>query len=121
MELDARDRRVVAPDRDREAQSDAASEHAQRIEADTERFDQVATSVLTVGLAPLVAGWALYALVHYPHTSWYSWAITMHCIAGGPAGIFQRQPDVCANRNATADAAAEATSDVKDGTHYRTH
>ena len=46
------------------------------IEKATERFDQVATHTLGVGLSPIVAGWALYALVHYPHVSWYSWLIS---------------------------------------------
>lgn len=47
-----------------------------KLEAATERFDQVATRTLGVGLAPLVAGWALYALVTYRHTSYYSWIVS---------------------------------------------
>jgi hypothetical protein len=46
------------------------------VDAATERFDALATRTLGIGLAPLVAGWALYALVHYPHVSWYSWLIS---------------------------------------------
>ena len=50
--------------------------NARRIELATDRFDQAATHVLYVGLAPLIGGWALYALIHYPHTSWYSWVVS---------------------------------------------
>ena len=52
-----------------------ASVHLPYIGA-TERFDEIATRTLGVGLAPLVGGWAIYALVHYPHTTWYSWAVS---------------------------------------------
>ncbi len=59
--------------RRRAAASEAAStggDAPAAIEHATERFDQVATHTLGVGLAPIIAGWALYALVHYPHVSW---------------------------------------------------
>ena len=52
------------------ATGEAAADAPAAIERATERFDQVATHTLGVGLAPIVAGWALYALVHYPHSSW---------------------------------------------------
>ena len=52
------------------------AQNARRVEAATDRFDQVATRALYIGLGPLVGGWALYALVHYPHTSWYSWLVS---------------------------------------------
>ena len=42
----------------------------------TERFDKRATRTLTIGLSPLVAGWALYALLEYPHKGWYSWLVS---------------------------------------------
>ncbi len=44
-------------------------------EAATETFDALATRTLGVGVAPMVAGWALYALVSYPHRGWYSWVV----------------------------------------------
>jgi len=56
-----------------EAKADAAARV--KLEGATERFDEIATRTLGVGLAPLVGGWAIYALVHYPHTTWYSWVI----------------------------------------------
>ena len=49
----------------------ASAAAGERVEAATERFDEIATRTLGVGLAPLVGGWAIYALVHYPHTTWY--------------------------------------------------
>jgi hypothetical protein len=45
------------------------------VEADTETFDALATRTLGVGVAPMVVGWALYALVSYPHRGWYSWVV----------------------------------------------
>ena len=42
----------------------------------TDRFDAIATRTLTVGLSPLVVGWAAYALIEYPHRSWYSWVVS---------------------------------------------
>jgi len=42
----------------------------------TERFDELATRTLTVGLSPLVVGWALYSLHMYPHKGWYSWVVS---------------------------------------------
>ena len=52
------------------------AQNARRVEAATDRFDQVAMRVLYIGLGPLVAGWALYALLHQPHASWYSWLVS---------------------------------------------
>ena len=46
------------------------------VEADTETFDALATRTLGVGVAPMVVGWALYALVSYPHRGWYSWVVS---------------------------------------------
>jgi len=46
------------------------------LEAATEHFDEIATHTLGVGLGPLVAGWAIFCLVYYPHTTWYSWLIS---------------------------------------------
>ena len=58
------------------ASAAASAAAAARLEAATERFDEIATRTLGIGLAPLVGGWAVYALVHYPHTTWYSWVIS---------------------------------------------
>jgi len=60
-------------DRDRDQVSSVES---RRLEEETEAHDALATRTLGVGLAPLVLGWALYALTAYPHTSWYSWVIS---------------------------------------------
>ena len=65
----------VPPAAPRAARVSAGRENARRVEAATDRFDQLATRVLYIGLWPLVAGWALYALYHYPHTSYYSWIV----------------------------------------------
>ena len=54
----------------------AAAAAAASNEARTETFDALATRTLGIGVAPLVAGWALYALVSYPHRSWYSWLVS---------------------------------------------
>jgi hypothetical protein len=61
----------------KDATAEARAHEAKvKVEADTERFDQLATRTLGVGLAPLVGGWAIYALVTEQHTSWYSWAVS---------------------------------------------
>ncbi|EOD41438.1 hypothetical protein EMIHUDRAFT_54014, partial [Emiliania huxleyi CCMP1516] len=73
--------KVVAMRRRARGAAGGAGGEGARAEAATERFDEVATRHLTWGLAPLVVGWALYALLHYPHASWraasppYSWLL----------------------------------------------
>ena len=62
--------KVVAMRRRARGAAAGAGGEGARAEAATERFDEVATRHLTWGLAPLVVGWALYALLHYPHASW---------------------------------------------------
>mmetsp|Transcript_446 Transcript_446/g.846 ORF Transcript_446/g.846 Transcript_446/m.846 type:complete len:584 (-) Transcript_446:484-2235(-) len=58
------------------AEQTELAKRAERAERATERFDAIATRTLGLGLAPLVAGWALYCLHYYPHTSWYSWILS---------------------------------------------
>ena len=67
---------AAAQTRSAAAQTRAAAAARVRLEGATERFDEIATRTLGVGLAPLVGGWAIYALVYYPHTTWYSWVIS---------------------------------------------
>jgi hypothetical protein len=64
-------RRRIKANREAEGEGEGAN-----VEADTETFDALATRTLGVGVAPMVVGWALYALVSYPHRSWYSWAVS---------------------------------------------
>ena len=64
-------RRRIKANREAEGEGEGAN-----VEADTETFDALATRSLGVGVAPMVVGWALYALVSYPHRSWYSWAVS---------------------------------------------
>lgn len=52
------------------SQRDGGTGSGVGVAAATERFDELATRTLTIGLVPLIAGWALYALTMYPHKSW---------------------------------------------------
>ena len=67
---------------------------ADATEERSERFDEVATRTLTVALSPLVAGWALYALVSYPHRSWYSWVVSSLADAVYLFGFISMTPQV---------------------------
>ncbi|KAJ8598452.1 hypothetical protein CTAYLR_006853 [Chrysophaeum taylorii] len=42
----------------------------------TARLDRECTAHLGLGLAPLVVGFSVFALVHYLHKSWYSWLVS---------------------------------------------
>lgn len=82
----------------------AAATKAAKVEAATERYDQVATRTLGIGLAPLVGGWAIYALFTYPHTSWYSWVVSSLADAVYLFGFVGMTPQV--NRAAAACVSA---------------
>ena len=70
---------------------------ADATEERSERFDEVATRTLTVALSPLVAGWALYALVSYPHRSWYSWVVSSLADAVYLFGFISMTPQLFIN------------------------
>ena len=57
----------------------------------------MATRTLTVALSPLVAGWALYALVSYPHRSWYSWVVSSLADAVYLFGFISMTPQLFIN------------------------
>ena len=70
---------------------------ADATEERSERFDEVATRTLTVALSPLVAGGALYALVSYPHRSWYSWVVSSLADAVYLFGFISMTPQLFIN------------------------
>ena len=80
--------------RNRAAAGAAGAAAADATEERSERFDEVATRTLTVALSPLVAGWALYALVSYPHRSWYSWVVSSLADAVYLFGFISMTPQV---------------------------
>lgn len=51
-------------------------------EDETDQFDRTAMRWLNIILYPLVVASAVWSLIHHPHKSWWSWAISglAHCV-----------------------------------------
>mmetsp|Transcript_25531 Transcript_25531/g.76645 ORF Transcript_25531/g.76645 Transcript_25531/m.76645 type:complete len:385 (+) Transcript_25531:41-1195(+) len=88
LEAVARDAANAAPD-DKGAALDAA----------TLRVDRLATLYLSVGLGPLVIGYAVKTLVYDAHLGWYSWALGALTNAVYTGGFILMTPQLALNYN----------------------
>jgi hypothetical protein len=56
------------------------ADRASYTQSHTDRYDAEAMRYLSYALYPLVAGYAVYALLYKTHKSWYSWIL--HSLVG---------------------------------------